>query len=85
VKEGCNPLRYICIDKITVEDIAKLKSSTDPKIFNHIQDLYDLIQYQMEIISEQRMDIIAGKHSKAWSMYDPYGSGKKCNRQSGGC
>lgn len=59
------PLKYACLDKF--EDI--INSCTDEIIKNYLLDLQKLIIYQMEIIKDQRMAIIANRHHKAWTMY----------------
>lgn len=41
----------------------------DNKISEHIDELYALIDYQMNIIAEQRSVIIADKHREAWKQY----------------
>ena len=41
----------------------------DYQVTEHIEELYDLIDYQMKIISDQRRQIIADKHKDAWKHY----------------
>lgn len=40
------------------------------QIYDYIQELYELINYQKSIINEQRVEIIALKHKEAWKRYD---------------
>ena len=60
------PLKYACLDKF----IEIVKDCKDDNIARYLIELRDLITYQMEIIREQRMEIIASKHSEAWKHYD---------------
>lgn len=41
----------------------------DIRVSDHIEQLYDLIDYQHKVIAEQRSIIIADKHHKAWEQY----------------
>lgn len=40
------------------------------QIYNYILELYEVINYQKEIINQQRIEIIALKHKEAWKRYD---------------
>lgn len=42
----------------------------DASVYPYILELYELIKYQKDIISQQRIEIIAAKHKSAWSHYD---------------
>jgi hypothetical protein len=41
----------------------------DYQVTEHIEELYDLIDYQMKLISDQRRQIVADKHKDAWKHY----------------
>lgn len=64
-----NPLIYECYDNPALRNEILTKCNND-EIKNHIQKLYDLISYQIRIISEQRREIISNKHHDSWSRYD---------------
>lgn len=40
------------------------------QVYQYILELYELIKYQKDIINQQRIEIIAFKHHKAWQHYD---------------
>lgn len=42
----------------------------DDDIKQYINELYELIHYQKEMINAQRIEIIALKHKKSWAQYD---------------
>jgi len=60
------PLKYECLD--IFEEIYKACNEDSTKKL--LIDLRDLIYYQMGQIRDQRSEIIAEKHKKAWSHYD---------------
>ena len=60
------PLKYECLDRFT--DIVK--NCTDDSATKLLIEMFDLIRYQMEQIKNQRIEIIAYKHQKAWTHYD---------------
>ena len=60
------PLKYACLDNFT----EIVKDCKDDNVARYLIELRDLITYQMEIIREQRMEIVASKHSEAWKHYD---------------
>lgn len=60
------PLKYACLDKFT--DVVK--NCKDDTLAKYLIELRDLISYQMEIIKEQRIAIVANKHSESWKHYD---------------
>ena len=60
------PLKYECLDRFT--DIVK--NCTDDPAAKLLIEMFDLIRYQMEEIKNQRIEIIAYKHQKAWTHYD---------------
>lgn len=60
------PLKYDCLDKYS-EVLAKCENE-EVKLL--LVEMFDLIRYQMAQITDQRMNIIAFKHKKAWNHYD---------------
>ena len=40
------------------------------QVYDYILELYELINYQKEIINQQRIEIIGLKHKEAWKRYD---------------
>ena len=69
MKKDCNPLIYSCFDNIGLRN-SILNECDNIEIKNHIEELYNLIRYQMVTIHEQRAEIIAFKHKTAWKNYD---------------
>lgn len=60
------PLKYACLDNFT----DMVKNCQDDNLARYLIELRDLITYQMEIIKDQRMVIVANKHSVSWTHYD---------------
>lgn len=49
------------------------------EIYDYIMELYELINYQKEMINEQRIEIISLKHKEAWKRYDlPENKSQEC-------
>ena len=71
-------LKYLASLADSKKEIANIYK--DHRVSEHIDDLYDLIDYQMQIISEQRTIIVADKHKEAWKQY--YKSAEEYNIQS---
>lgn len=40
------------------------------QVYDYILELYELINYQKEMINQQRVEIIALKHKESWKRYD---------------
>jgi hypothetical protein len=40
------------------------------QVYDYILELYELINYQKDMINQQRVDIISLKHKEAWKRYD---------------
>ena len=40
------------------------------QVYTYIMELYELINYQKEMINEQRVEIIGLKHKQSWKQYD---------------
>jgi hypothetical protein len=47
-----------------------LEAYKHEQIYDYIMELYELINYQKEMINEQRIEIIGLKHKEAWKRYD---------------
>jgi len=60
------PLKYECLDRFP----EVVKNCTDDSAAKLLIEMFDLIRYQMEEITQQRMKIVAFKHEKAWKHYD---------------
>ena len=73
------PLKYLSILPEKKKQIANIYK--DYQVTEHIEELYDLIDHQMKIISEQRRQIVADKHIDAWKHYykslDEYNQSEK--------
>jgi hypothetical protein len=62
----CIPLKYQCLDRFT-EIYSNCKEKNTRSL---LQDLKELINYQMTEITNQRSQIVAIKHKYAWRNYD---------------
>lgn len=60
-------LKYLVVLPEIKKEIAGIYK--DHRISEHLDSLYNLIDYQMKIIAEQRSVIIAEKHHEAWKQY----------------
>jgi hypothetical protein len=47
-----------------------LEAYKNEQVYEYIQELYELIDYQRKMINEQRVEIIGLKHQSAWKHYD---------------
>jgi hypothetical protein len=63
-----NPLRYEPMSPDKVKLI--LEAYKHEQIYEYILELYDLINYQKDIIKQQRIENIGLKHKQAWKHYD---------------
>lgn len=61
-----NPMKYGCLDKLpeVVDNVE------DQWLKDYLRELYELIQYQIREIHQQRQEIVAIKHKHAWKQYD---------------
>lgn len=62
------PLKYACFQPEVREAIAKM--SMPLLVKDHIDDLYDLITYQMKRQMKQEQQIVSLKHIDTWKKYD---------------
>jgi hypothetical protein len=60
-------LKYLSVLPDKKKQIANIYK--DYQVTEHIEELYNLIDYQMKLISDQRRQIIADKHKNAWKHY----------------
>lgn len=53
-------------------DKVKLIMETykNEQVYDYIMELYELVNYQKDMIKQQRVEIIALKHKEAWKRYD---------------
>ena len=61
-------LKYEPMSQSKIDTI--LEAYKHEQVLDYIKELWGLISYQKEIINEQRMEIIAFRHKKAWQHYD---------------
>ena len=64
------PLKYACVQPDIKKYMATFKRDTPPALWQHIKDLYTLIEYQMLKQLKQESQITAIKHLEAWKRYD---------------
>ena len=69
-KEKKLPLKYACVQPDIKKYMATFKRDTPPALWQHIKDLYTLIEYQMLKQLKQESQITAIKHLEAWKRYD---------------
>lgn len=62
------PLKYDPVSQTKVNEILT-KYKNDP-LLDYINDLYNLIEYQRQLITNQEKKLIALKHTEAWKHYD---------------
>ena len=62
------PLKYLEILPTKKQEIKNIYK--DYQVSEHIDNLYAIIEYQMQVIAEQRAVIIAENHREAWRQYD---------------
>lgn len=67
-KKDRGPMRYQCFQPAIRDSILSINMSDELR--QHINELYELIFYQMHRISEQESQMIAIKHKYAWQHYD---------------
>ena len=67
-KADCNPLRYACFKPELRNHIAAIEKH--PDVCKHINELYDLIAYQMDKLFHKEHELIANRHKEAWKRYD---------------
>jgi len=61
-------LKYDPVNPLIVNEI--LTKYENHEIVNYISDLYNLIEYQKKLITDQNKTIVALRHKIAWEQYD---------------
>tara|TARA_B100002019_G_scaffold207167_1_gene179908 strand:- start:4266 stop:4577 length:312 start_codon:yes stop_codon:yes gene_type:complete len=65
------PLKYACFQPDVRQHISQVLDGVgNQELRGHINDLYDLIEWQMKQQLKQEAQMIAVKHLEAWKMYD---------------
>lgn len=64
------PLKYACVQPDVKKYMLTFEKEVPQVLWNHIQNLYELIDYQMKKQLHQEQQIIAIKHLEAWKRYD---------------
>jgi hypothetical protein len=67
-KADKRPLRYSCFQADVRDRIGSIDKH--PEVCQHINDLYDLIAYQMEQLFRKEHELIANRYKEAWKRYD---------------
>lgn len=85
MKDGCGPLRYACFQPEIRNQILELCDNTIVK--DHLNNLYDLIFYQMRQMDNLKSQIIAAKHKDAWKHYNipDVPNFTQCTKKREGC
>lgn len=47
-----------------------METYKNEQVYHYILELYELINYQKEMINQQRVEIISLKHKESWKRYD---------------
>ena len=70
-KKDKMPLKYACFQPEVRQRISQVLDGVgNQEIRGHVNDLYDLIDWQMKQQFKQEKQIIAVKHMEAWKRYD---------------
>lgn len=65
------PLKYAAVQPDVRQHISQvLDGLGNAKIRGHVNDLYDLIEWQQERITKQELQIVAIKHLEMWKQYE---------------
>ena len=64
------PLKYACVQPDLKKYIATFEKDVPDVLWQHIEDLYELINHQMKQQLHQEQQMIAIKHLEAWKRYD---------------
>jgi hypothetical protein len=64
------PLKYACVQPDIKKYIATFEKDVPDVLWQHIEDLYELINHQMKQQLHQEQQMIAIKHLEAWKRYD---------------
>jgi hypothetical protein len=64
------PLKYACVQPDIKRYMATFEKDISPILWQHIIDLYKLIEYQMLRQLKQESQMTSIKHLEAWKRYD---------------
>mgnify|MGYP007061962925 CR=1 FL=1 len=65
------PLKYAAVQPDVRQHISKILDGLgNAEIRGHINDLYDLIEWQRERTTKQELQIVAIKHLETWKQYE---------------
>lgn len=65
------PLKYAAVQPDVRQHISKILDGLgNAEIRGHINDLYDLIEWQRKRTTEQELQIVAIKHLETWKQYE---------------
>lgn len=65
------PLKYAAVQPDVRQHISQvLDGLGNAEIRGHINDLYDLIEWQRERTTKQELQIVAIKHLETWKQYE---------------
>ena len=65
------PLKYAAVQPDVRQHISQvLDGLGNAEIRGHVNDLYDLIEWQQERITKQELQIVAIKHLEMWKQYE---------------
>ena len=64
------PLKYACVQPDIKKYMATFEIEVPPILWQHITDLYKLIDHQMKQKLKQESQTTAVKHMEAWKRYD---------------
>ena len=64
------PLKYSCVQPDIKKYMGTFEKQVPPVLWQHIRDLYNLIEYQMLHQLKQESQMTAIKHLETWKRYD---------------
>ena len=64
------PLKYACVQPDIKKYMATFEKEVPAILWQHIQELYKLIDHQMKRQLKQESQITAIKHMETWTRYD---------------
>lgn len=64
------PLKYACVQPDIKKYMATFEKEVPAILWQHIQELYKLIDHQMKRQLKQESQITAIKHMETWKRYD---------------
>ena len=64
------PLKYACVQPDIKKYMSTFEKEVPSVLWQHINDLYKLIEHQMLMQLKQESQMIAVKHMEAWKRYN---------------